>query len=92
MCFSWIKAFDAVLQEKLSSRFKMCLVDELAEGQGLKGHRTLRAQSRASPVFNVFITHLDVGVECTIRKLDTNSNQSGRGCLGQDALQRPLCS
>lgn len=42
------KAFDTLL-EKLFSRFKMYLVDELAEGQSVKGcgewgHRTVRAQ------------------------------------------------
>lgn len=48
--------------------------------------------SRASPVFNVFITDPDEGVECPIRKFATNNNKSRRCCLGQDALQRPSCS
>lgn len=74
----------------------MCLFDEVAEGQGLKGcgewdHRTLRLNSRASPVLNEFVTDLHAGVEYTIRKFDTNNYQSGRCCLGEDALQRSLC-
>lgn len=77
--------------KKLFSRFKMWLADELPEGQSLKGCgewglRTLRAQFYFQCIY-----HQSGCRSCiTIRKFDTNNNQSG-GVVWDKMPCRGLC-